>query len=44
MMTIRTGKFGEIEVSEDTLLTFPTGLVRFSSVQQFVVLDVADDC
>ena len=44
MMTIRTGQFGEIEVSEDTLLTFPTGLVGFPAVQQFVVLDVAEDC
>ena len=44
MMTIRTGQFGEFEVSEDTLLTFPAGVVGFPAVQQFVVLDVADDC
>lgn len=43
-MTIQTGRFGEIEVSKDTLLTFPTGLVGFPAVQQFVVLDVAEDC
>jgi flagellar assembly factor FliW len=44
MMTIRTSRFGEIEVSEDTLLTFPAGLVGFPAIQQFVVLDVAEDC
>jgi len=44
MMTIRTTRFGEIQVSEDTLLTFPTGLVGFPAVQKFVVLDVAEDC
>ncbi len=44
MMSIQTTQFGEIEVSEDTFLTFPTGLVGFPAVQEFVVLDVADDC
>ena len=44
MMTFKTSRFGEIEVSEDTLLTFPTGLVGFPAVQKFVVLDVAEDC
>ena len=44
MMTIRTSRFGEIEVSEDTLLTFHAGLVGFPAIQQFVVLDVAEDC
>ena len=43
MMTIQTSRFGELEVSEDTLLTFPSGLVGFPAVQQFVVLDVAED-
>ena len=44
MMTIQTSRFGKIEVSEDTLLTFPSGLVGFPAVQEFVVLDVAEDC
>lgn len=44
MMTIRTRQFGEFEVSEDALLTFPAGVVGFPAVQQFVVLDVTDDC
>ena len=44
MMTIRTSRFGEIEVSEETLLTFPSGLVGFPAIRQFVVLDVADGC
>lgn len=44
MTTIQTSRFGGIEVSEDTFLTFSTGLVGFPTVQQFVVLDVAEDC
>ncbi len=44
MMTIQTSRFGELEVSEETLLTFPSGLVGFPAVRQFVVLDVAEDC
>lgn len=44
MMTIQTGRFGKIEVSEETLLRFPSGLVGFPAVQEFVVLDVAADC
>lgn len=43
MMTIQTSRFGELEVSEDTLLMFPSGIVGFPAVQQFVVLDVAED-
>ena len=44
MMTIQTSRFGEIDVPEETLLTFPSGLVGFPTIQQFVVLDVAEDC
>ncbi len=44
MMTIQTSRFGELEVREETLLTFPSGLVGFPDVQQFVVLDVSEDC
>ncbi|MDH5428548.1 MAG: flagellar assembly protein FliW [Nitrospirota bacterium] len=44
MVTIQTGRFGEIEVSAEALLTFPSGLVGFPAVQKFVVLDVAEDC
>jgi len=44
MMKIQTGRFGEIEVAEEILLTFPSGLVGFPTVQNFVVLDVAEDC
>jgi len=43
-MRIQTSRFGELEVAEDTLLTFPSGLVGFPAVQQFVVLDVVEDC
>ena len=44
MITFRTGQFGEFEVAEETVLTFPSGVVGFPAVQKFVVLDVADDC
>jgi len=44
MTTIQTSRFGELEVAEDTFLTFPSGLVGFPAAQQFVVLDVAEDC
>ena len=44
MITIQTTRFGEIQVSADALLTFPAGLVGFPHVQEFVVLDVAEDC
>lgn len=44
MVTIHTSRFGELEVQDETLLTFPSGLVGFPAVQQFVVLDVAEDC
>ena len=44
MMAFQTSRFGKIEVSEEALLRFPTGLVGFPAVQEFVVLDVAEDC
>ncbi len=44
MITIRSRQLGEIEVTQDSLLTFPTGIVGFPAIQKFVVLDVADDC
>lgn len=44
MVTIQTGRFGEIEVSAESFLTFPSGLVGFPAVQKFVVLDVAEHC
>ena len=43
MMTIQTSRFGELEVLEDTLVTFPSGLVGFPATQEFVVLDVTEE-
>ena len=43
MMTIHTSRFGELELSEDTLLTFATGLIGFPAIQEFVVLDMAEE-
>ncbi len=39
-MKIQTTRFGEIELSEDTLLHFPAGMVGLPEVQRFVILDV----
>ena len=43
MMTIQTSRFGELEVSEDTMLVFPSGLIGFPVIQEFVVVDVAEE-
>jgi len=43
MIIIQTSRFGELEVSEDTLVTFPSGLVGFPATQEFVVLDVTEE-
>ena len=42
-MKIQTTRFGDIEVTEDALLTFPSGFVGFPAVQRFVVLDAAEN-
>ena len=42
-MNIQTSRFGNIEVSEDALLHFPSGLVGFPTSQRFIVLDTEQD-
>lgn len=37
-MTIKTRRFGEVEVSEEDILGFPEGLVGLSSYKRFVML------
>ena len=39
-MKIQTTRFGEIEVSEETLIHFPAGMVGLPDVRKFVVLEV----
>ena len=38
-MKIQTSRFGMLDVSDDTLLTFPCGLVGFPAFRRYVVLD-----
>ena len=42
-MKIQTSRFGILDVSDETLLIFPSGLVGFPTFRRFVVLDVAED-
>lgn len=42
-MKIQTSRFGMLEVSEDTLLTFPSGLVGFPAFRRYLVLDPPED-
>ena len=36
-MLIQTSRFGEIEVEENQIITFPSGLVGFSEDRKFVI-------
>lgn len=38
-MKIQTSRFGEIEVTEDMLLTFPAGVIGFSDSTRYVILE-----
>ena len=40
MITINTSRFGELEVSEDQLFTFPMGLLGFAASKSFVIIDL----
>ena len=42
-MKIQTTRFGEIEVQEESLWTFPSGFVGFPDIQRFVVLDTEEN-
>lgn len=42
-MKIRTTRFGELDVAEEALFTFPMGLLGFARLKRFVVLDHRDD-
>jgi len=38
-MKVKTTRFGEIEVREEDILTFPRGLIGFPSLKRYVLLD-----
>ena len=42
-MKIRTATWGEVEVSAESFLTLPEGLIGFEDQQEYVVLD-REDC
>lgn len=42
-MKIQTSRFGMLDVSDDTLLTFPFGLVGFPAFRRYVVLDPPEE-
>jgi len=39
----KTTRFGELEVAEDRLISFPLGLLGFPAVRSFVLLDYEND-
>ena len=38
-MMIETTRFGQVEVDEQSLLTFPQGVLGFESIQEFCLLE-----
>jgi flagellar assembly factor FliW len=42
-MKVVTSRFGEIDVPEDTAITFPEGIVGFKDCTRFVMFDCGDD-
>lgn len=41
-MKLSTTRFGEIEIQEDSILSFPFGIPGFPSLKRFVVIDYKD--
>lgn len=42
-MEVRTTRFGDIEIAEDRVITFPKGLLGFSTFTRFCLLQPNDD-
>ena len=42
-MKFHSNRFGDIEISEESLVIFPSGLVGFPNYKRYVVLDVAEE-
>lgn len=42
-MMIETSRFGSIAVSENDIITFPEGMLGFSKLDQYVLVERADD-
>lgn len=41
-MKVKTTRFGEIDVPDDTLITFPEGVIGFKEARGFVIFDCGD--
>lgn len=39
MIKVESTRFGTLEVPEDTVITFPSGLIGFTSAQQFIMVE-----
>lgn len=42
-MKVQTSRFGEIEVPDETLITFPNGIIGFKDAARFVIFECGDD-
>lgn len=42
-MIVRTTRFGDVEIAEDRIITFPKGLLGFSGSKQFCLLEPSED-
>ena len=42
-MIVRTTRFGDVEIAEDRVITFPKGLLGFSAYTRFCLLETTED-
>jgi len=42
-MLVNTSRFGQVEVSEDRVLTFPKGILGFPRFKRYVLLETGED-
>ncbi len=42
-MQVRTTRFGDVDIAEDRVITFPKGLLGFAEHRRFCLLEPADD-
>lgn len=42
-MLVETSRFGEIEVNEEDIITFPEGMLGFSKINKYVLIERDDD-
>ena len=42
MLRFKTSRFGQLEVAEDKVINFPTGVLGFPQITRYVLLDYED--